>query len=144
MPPQIDGFPHRLALLPVGVGVDDLGEAGCRQSGVFLIEPDCAHEALSDPAFDVYLRAKVPVLLYGRRARPHTLLIWQLGTDKPMIASGSVIVADRQPVLSQAALVWCMSIIDLGKAVVLCGRTAEVVESGKRLVEPLIGGAGSA
>jgi hypothetical protein len=69
VPPRIDGFPHRLALLPAGVGVDDLGEAGCRQSGVFLIEPDCAHEALSDPAFDAYLRAKVPVLLYGRRAR---------------------------------------------------------------------------
>jgi hypothetical protein len=63
--PQVDGFPHRLVLLPNGTSLADLGQ----QSGVFLIEPDCAHEALSDPAFDVYLRAKVPVLLYGRRAR---------------------------------------------------------------------------
>jgi hypothetical protein len=69
VPPRIDGFPHRLALLPVGLGMDDLGGVGCRPSGAFLIEPDCAHEALSDPAFDTYLRAKVPVLVYGRRAR---------------------------------------------------------------------------
>jgi hypothetical protein len=69
VPPRIDGFSHRLALLPAGVAIGNLGGAECRQSGVFLIEPDCAHEALSDPAFDAYLRAKVPVLLYARRAR---------------------------------------------------------------------------
>jgi hypothetical protein len=69
MPPRIDGFQHRLALLPAGIGLGGLGEIRSRQSGVFLIEPACAHEALSDPAFDTYLKAKVPVLLYGRRAR---------------------------------------------------------------------------
>jgi hypothetical protein len=81
---------------------------------------------------------------YGIWLWPHTLLLWQPGTDKPTVASGSIIVADRQPALSRAALVWCMSIVDLSRGVVLCGRTRMAVEGAARLVEPLIGGAGNA
>jgi hypothetical protein len=69
IPPRIAGFPHRLALLPVGTTIADLGQADCRCSGIFLIEPDCAHFALSDPAFDHYLKCRVPILVYSRRPR---------------------------------------------------------------------------
>jgi hypothetical protein len=81
---------------------------------------------------------------YGIWLWPHTLLLWPPGTDKPSVAVGSVVVADRHPALSRAALLWCASLIDLGQGVVLCGRTLMAVESGRRLIEPLIGGAGSA
>jgi hypothetical protein len=81
---------------------------------------------------------------YGIWLWPHTLLLWPPGTAKPSVAAGYVIVADRQPVLSRAALLWCGSVIDLGGGVGLCGRTLTAVESGRRLIEPLIGGAGSA
>jgi hypothetical protein len=81
---------------------------------------------------------------YGIWLWPHTLFLWSPGIEKPSVAAGFVIVADRQPVLSRAALLWCASVIDLGECVVLCGRTLTAVESGRRLVEPLIGGAGSA
>jgi hypothetical protein len=63
--PQMDGFPHRLALLPNGASLGALGW----QSAAFLIEPDCAREALNDPALEGYLTAKVPVLFFARRAR---------------------------------------------------------------------------
>jgi hypothetical protein len=69
IPPRIAGFPHRLALLPVGTAIADLGQAECRCSGIFLIEPDCAHFALSDPAFDHYLKRRLPILVYSRRPR---------------------------------------------------------------------------
>lgn len=68
MPPQIDGFPHRLALLPVGTTIANLGGPDRHASAIFLVEPDCARDALNDPAFDGYLQHKVAVLVYARRA----------------------------------------------------------------------------
>ncbi len=81
---------------------------------------------------------------YGIWLWPHTLLMWPSGAEKPVAAYGFVILADHQPVLSRGARLWCATIIDFGEAVMLCGRTKDAVESGKRLVEPLVGGAGLA
>jgi hypothetical protein len=81
---------------------------------------------------------------YGIWLWPHQLLMWPRGTEKPGVAAGVVILADRQPVLSRTALLWCAEIIDLGGGVVLCGRSQDAVESGRWLVEPLVGGAGNA
>jgi hypothetical protein len=60
---RFDGFQHRLVLRPIS----DAGRSG--QSGAFLIEPGCAPVTLNDPALDAYLKAKIPVLLFARKAR---------------------------------------------------------------------------
>jgi hypothetical protein len=75
---------------------------------------------------------------------PHTLMLWKPGTEMPAAAVGFVIVFDRPLVLSPAAQLWCATIIDFGEGAMLCGRTEAAVESGSRLIEPLIGGAGNA
>ena len=69
MPPRIDGFPHRLLLLPGGTTVANLGAPDRHASAIWLLEPDCAREALNDPAFNSYLQHKVAVLVYARRGR---------------------------------------------------------------------------
>jgi hypothetical protein len=62
------GFDHRLALLPVGMHLNDIYSAST-VSGMFLIDPDCGNQVLNDPAFGTYLKERMPVLLCATRAR---------------------------------------------------------------------------
>ncbi len=70
-PPVISGFPHRVALLPLGTAL-----AGFAQGSVFLIEPDMTSAALNDSALNRHLTDKVPVFFYSRRARDLRPIPW--------------------------------------------------------------------
>ncbi len=67
LPPGIDGFPHRIVLLPSGTDAAKL--SAVHHSGAFLIEPECAREALNDNALDLYIQKRMAVWFYARRAR---------------------------------------------------------------------------
>jgi hypothetical protein len=81
---------------------------------------------------------------YGAWLWPYELFVWRAGYEKPAIMSRFVVLADRHPVLSRAALLWCVPIIDRGGAVVLCARTERALGQATALLQPLIGGAGNA
>ena len=68
VPVRWRGFPHSIVLLPDGQTLDAL-RATPRAWATFLIEPDCAGEALNGLALPEYLKARVPILMHARRAR---------------------------------------------------------------------------
>lgn len=67
--PRYADHPRAVAILPIGVGIDDVGGPGQRIAGIFLVDPDCAGQALNDTALDAYLRARTPILIFAARAR---------------------------------------------------------------------------
>lgn len=69
IPPRFPDFPHAIALLPAGISVDHLGTESARRCCCFLVDHDCAHVALSDPALAEYLAQRLPVILYAQRRR---------------------------------------------------------------------------
>jgi hypothetical protein len=81
---------------------------------------------------------------YGAWLWPHELFLWGPGFEKPAIMSRFVVLADRHPVLSLAAMLWCVPIIEHGGGVILCARTAAALEHAVALLQPMIGGAGHA
>lgn len=69
IPTRFPTHPHSLALLPVGVSIDEVGAPGQQFCGVFLVDPDCAGIALNDSALDGYIKAKRPIFIHAARAR---------------------------------------------------------------------------
>jgi hypothetical protein len=69
IPPRFPDFPHAVALLPSGIGVDQLGTEAARSCCCFLVDPDCAHVALNDPALSAYLVERLPVIVSAQRRR---------------------------------------------------------------------------
>lgn len=69
IPTRFPTHPHSLALLPVGVSVDEVGAPGQQFCGVFLVDPDCAGIALNDDALDGYIKARRPVFIHATRPR---------------------------------------------------------------------------
>ncbi len=65
-PYRVDGFPFALALVPAGATIPGIS---ADITAGFMIEPDCAMQALNDPAFGQYLRLGVAIAIYARRAR---------------------------------------------------------------------------
>lgn len=69
IPPRFTSHPYCIALLPIGLTVDQVGDPDQRVAGIFLVDPDCAGVALNDPAVDEYLKSKTPVFVFATRPR---------------------------------------------------------------------------
>jgi hypothetical protein len=67
-PPRPRGFDHRLALVPIGMHVNDIYLTPT-VSAIFLVDQVCASQVLNDLAFVEYLSRRMPVLLCASRAR---------------------------------------------------------------------------
>lgn len=58
-------FPHRLALLPGSVTLENLGLL----QAAFLIDPDCGIDTLNGSAFATQLAAQAAITLHAAKAR---------------------------------------------------------------------------
>ena len=70
----LPGFPHRIALMPTGLSLDQ-ASAKPRVWGIFTIDEDCASDFLSSAALSAYVKHNAPVIAHCCDVRDfHTVL----------------------------------------------------------------------
>jgi hypothetical protein len=68
IPPRFSTHPHRLALLPDGLALEQLGTVA-HVSACYLVDAGCSHDTLNERAFASYLQQFVPILIHCQFAR---------------------------------------------------------------------------
>ena len=68
IPPRFSTHPHRLALLPDGLTLEQLGTVA-HVSACYLVDADCSHDTLNEGAFAGYVKHRVPILIHCQFAR---------------------------------------------------------------------------